>query len=179
MKLTRREQLALMGGALTAAAVPAILSAEETAETDGEMMAEGPVTHEVQMLNADPENARERQIYLPAVVRAMPGDTIKFISVDRGHNAQSNEDWSPAGGTEWKSKINDDFEVTIDVEGAYMYECQPHASAGMIGLILVGDVSGNYEDLKGERFRGKARQRAEQYFEIADEMLATEEANAS
>ena len=171
MKLTRREQLALMGGAMTAAAVPAILSAEDAVE--------GPVTHDVEMHNTDPENARERQVYAPAVVRAQPGDTIRFISVDRGHNAQSNEDWSPEGGTEWKSKINEDFEVTIDVEGAYMYECQPHASAGMIGLILVGDVSGNYEALKGERFRGKSRQRAEQYFEIADAILAEEEANAS
>ncbi|MEM8591727.1 MAG: pseudoazurin [Pseudomonadota bacterium] len=167
MKLTRREQLALMGGALTATAVPAIMSG--TSAT-----ADGHQTHEVQMLNQDPDNPRERQVYAPAVVRAMPGDTIKFISVDRGHNAQSNADWSPEGGTEWKSKINDDIEITIDVEGAYMYECQPHASAGMIGLILVGDVSGNYEDLKGQRFRGKARQRAQAYFEMADEMLASE-----
>ncbi|MEO0664932.1 MAG: pseudoazurin [Pseudomonadota bacterium] len=162
MKLTRREHLALMGGALAATAVPSIVSAD------------GHTTHEVQMLNQHPDNPRVRQVYLPAVVRAQPGDTIKFISVDPGHNAQSNDDWMPEGGTEWKSKINDDFEVTIDVEGAYMYECQPHASAGMIGLILVGDVSGNYEDLKGERFRGQARRRAEEYFEMADEMLAAE-----
>lgn len=168
MKLTRREQLALMGGALTATAIPAVLSADSHSE--------GPVTHEVQMVNADPDNRRERQVYIPAVLRAQPGDTVKFISVDKGHNAQSNEDWSPEGGTEWKSAINEDFEVTIDVEGAYMYECQPHATAGMIGLILVGDVSGNYEDLKGQRFRGKAKQRAEAYFEIADEMLASESA---
>ncbi|MEM1232745.1 MAG: pseudoazurin [Pseudomonadota bacterium] len=164
MKLTRREQLALMGGALAATAIPAAVSAD------------GHTVHEVQMLNQDPENKRERQVYLPAVVRAQPGDTIKFISVDKGHNAQSNEDWSPEGGTEWKSAINEDLEVTIDVEGAYMYECQPHATAGMIGLILVGDVSGNYEDLKGQRFRGKAKQRAEAYFEMADEMLAEESA---
>ena len=162
MKLTRREHLALMGGALTAAAIPAGLSAD------------GHTVHEVQMLNQDPENKRERQIYSPAVVRAMPGDTIRFIATDRGHNAQSNADWSPEGGTEWKGKINEEVEVTIDVEGAYMYECQPHASAGMIGLILVGDVSGNYEELKGQRFRGKAKQRAEAYFEMADEMLAAE-----
>ena len=62
----------------------------------------------------------------------------------------------------------------MEVEGAYGYKCQPHASAGMVGLILVGDVSGNYEDLKGERFRGKAKQRMEAYFEMADEMLAAE-----
>ncbi|MEM6727865.1 MAG: pseudoazurin [Pseudomonadota bacterium] len=175
MKLTRREQLALMGGALTATAIPAVLTAESHAAAEGDAMEGEATVHVVEMLNQDPDNRRERQVYAPAVVRAMPGDTIRFVSVDRGHNAQSNEDWSPEGGTEWKSAINDDFEVTIDVEGAYMYECQPHASAGMIGLILVGDVSGNYEALKGERFRGKARQRAEAYFEIADAMLAEEE----
>ncbi|MEL7301417.1 MAG: plastocyanin/azurin family copper-binding protein [Pseudomonadota bacterium] len=169
MKLTRREQLALMGGALTATALPASLSADSHAAAE-------PTTHVVEMLNQDPDNPRERQIYSPAVVRMQPGDTVRFVSVDRGHNAQSNEDYSPEGGTEWASAINEDFEVTIDVEGAYMYECQPHASAGMIGLLLVGDVSGNYEDLKGERFRGRARQRAEQYFEEADAILAEESA---
>ncbi|MEO0485403.1 MAG: pseudoazurin [Pseudomonadota bacterium] len=168
MKLTRREQLALMGGALTATAVPALVSAESHAE--------GPMTHEVQMLNQDPESSRERQVFYPAVVRAMPGDTIKFVATDRGHNAQSNDKWMPDGGTEWKGTINEEVEVTIDVEGAYMYECQPHSSAGMIGLILVGDVSANYEDLKKERFRGKARQRAQAYFELADKMLADESA---
>ncbi|MEM9351158.1 MAG: plastocyanin/azurin family copper-binding protein [Pseudomonadota bacterium] len=167
MKLTRREQLALMGGAMAATAVPAVLSAESHEE--------GPVTHEVIMANRDPDNARELQVYLPPVVRAKVGDTIKFISQDPGHNAQSNEDWSPEGGTEFKSKIGEDFEVVIETEGAYMYECQPHATAGMIGLLLVGDVSGNYEELKGARFRGKARQRAQAFFEMADEMLANEE----
>ena len=163
MKITRREHLALLGGAAAAAAIPAALVADGHA-----------TTHTVEMLNADPENSRERQVFHPPVIRAAVGDTIKFVPTDRGHNAQSDEDWSPEGGTEWKGRINEEVEVTIDVEGAYMYQCQPHASAGMIGLILVGDVSGNYEDLKGERFRGKAKQRAEAYFAMADEMLAAE-----
>ncbi|MEM1236055.1 MAG: plastocyanin/azurin family copper-binding protein [Pseudomonadota bacterium] len=169
MKLTRREQLALMGGALTATAIPALVTAESHAS-------EEPVTHVVQMLNKHPDNPRELQVYVPAVVRAKVGDTIQFVSGNPGHNSQSNEDWSPEGGTEWKSKIGEDLEVTIETEGAYMYECQPHATAGMIGLLLVGDVSGNYEGLKGQRFRGKARQRAQAYFEEADALLAEESA---
>ena len=162
MEFTRRQQLALMGGTLAAAAIPTAITAS------------GPVVHEVLMLNVDPENKRERQVYSPPVVRANVGDTIKFIATDRGHNAQSEEDWSPAGGTEWKGRINEELEVVMEVEGAYGYKCQPHASAGMVGLILVGDVSGNYEELKGQRFRGKAKARFEAYFKIADEILASE-----
>ncbi|MEM7296126.1 MAG: plastocyanin/azurin family copper-binding protein [Pseudomonadota bacterium] len=168
MKFTRREHLVMLGGAAAAATVPAVL----TAESHGD----GPQVHVVEMLNADPNNSRERQVFVPAVVRANVGDTIRFVSTDRGHNAQSEEDWSPAGGTEWKSRINDDLEVVVEVEGAYMYKCQPHASAGMIGLLLVGDVSANYEDLKGQRFRGKAKQRAAAMFEEADAILAAESA---
>ncbi|MEL6700961.1 MAG: plastocyanin/azurin family copper-binding protein [Pseudomonadota bacterium] len=166
MKLTRREHLALMGGTAAAALIPGATFA----------MDEEPMVHEVQMLNVDPDNNRERQVFVPAVVRAKVGDTIKFISGDPGHNSQFEEDWSPEGGTEWKGKIGADVEVVIEVEGAYMYKCQTHASAGMIGLLLVGDVSGNYEDLKGERFRGKAKQRAEAIFEAADALLAEETA---
>ncbi|MEM1301286.1 MAG: plastocyanin/azurin family copper-binding protein [Pseudomonadota bacterium] len=168
MKLTRREHLKLLGGAAAAAAVPAVLMAESHAD------AEGPVTHEVLMLNQDPDNPRERQVFSPPVLRAKVGDTIKFISEDRGHNAQTDDKWIPEGGTEWKGRINDDVEVVVEVEGAYGYLCQPHASAGMVGLVLVGDVSGNYEDLKGQRFRGRAKQRMETYFEMADAMLAEE-----
>ena len=167
-KLTRREHLALLGSTAAAAALGAPLFAESHSE--------GPVVHEVQMLNADPENKRERQVFVPDIVRAMPGDTIRFIAADRGHNAEVNKKMMPEGGTEWAGRINSDVEVTIDVDGAYGYVCKPHASAGMVGLILVGDVSGNYEDLKGLRQRGKAAKRWESIFERADALLAEETA---
>jgi hypothetical protein len=35
--------------------------------------------------------------------------------------------------------LNEDFHVTLDKPGAYVYECVPHASMGMVGVILVGD----------------------------------------
>lgn len=175
MKLTRREHLALLGGAAAAATLPTFAMSEETAAADTDTGAEaGPVVHEVQMLNAHPDNKRERQVFYPDIIRANVGDTIKFVATDRSHNVQSDPKWGPEGGTEWKSKVNNGVEVVIEVEGAYGYLCQPHASVGMVGLLLVGDVSGNYEDLKGQRFRGKAKKRMEDIFERADAMLAEE-----
>ncbi|MEO0357371.1 MAG: plastocyanin/azurin family copper-binding protein [Pseudomonadota bacterium] len=168
MKVTRRDTLALIGGAAGAAALPAGLSMAASHAADE------PMTHEVQMLNRHPDNARERQVFYPDIVRANVGDTIKFVSVDRGHNSEFEPDWSPEGGTEWEGDINGDVEVVVEVEGAYGYKCTPHASAGMVGLLLVGDVTGNYEDLKDERFRGKAKKRFEDIFERADAMLAEE-----
>lgn len=169
MKITRREHLGLMAGAAATAAIPGLANAESHST-------EEPVTHIVEMLNADPDNSRERNVFVPDIVRAKVGDTIKFVNADRGHNSQIDEDMMPEGGTEWKGRINEEIEVTIDVEGAYGYYCQPHRATGMVGLILVGDVSGNYEAIKGVRQRGRARARYESIFERADELLASEEA---
>ena len=162
MTQTRRETLKTLGAVAVAASVPI-----------GAARAQGTV-HEVQMLNVDPDDRKQRQVFVPDIVRAQPGDTIRFISVDRGHNSKSNDDMIPEGGTEWDGKIGDDVEVVIETEGAYGYYCTPHQTAGMVGLILVGDVSGNYEAIKEARQRGRAKQRYEDIFARADAMLAEE-----
>ena len=162
MKQTRREHLAMLGGTLAAATLPAAA------------VADGHTVHEVQMLNVNPDNKKDRQVFVPDIVRAQPGDTIKFVATDRGHNSEINEDMMPEGGDMWEGKINEEVEVTINVEGAYGYLCKPHGSAGMVGLILVGDVSGNYEAIKEARQRGKAKKRYEDIFARADAMLAEE-----
>ena len=43
--------------------------------------------HEVKMLNKGPEG--QRNWFEPPVVYAEPGDTIKFVTVDKGHNSAS------------------------------------------------------------------------------------------
>ena len=163
MKQSRRQHLALLGGTAFSALVPNVVLADGHAQT-----------YEVLMLNRDPENKKETQVFVPPVLRVNVGDTVKFISADPAHNSQVDKKLMPAGGDEWKGRIGKDVDVTFTVEGAYGYQCQPHASAGMVGLVLVGDVSGNYEDIKGGRFRGKAKKRYEAYFAMADEMLAAE-----
>ncbi|MEL7117365.1 MAG: hypothetical protein AAGP08_17570, partial [Pseudomonadota bacterium] len=50
----------------------------------------------------------------------------------------------------------------------------PHKSWGMVGLLLVGDVSVNYEAAKTARQRGKAKANFAELFAEADALLAEE-----
>ena len=102
---------------------------------------------EIQMLNKDPDNRKLRNVFRPAVIRINPGDTIRFISVDRGHNSQSLPGMIPEGAEEWSSKVSQDFELTLKVPGVYGYRCTPHFALGMVGLIVVAGKaeSGDWE----------------------------------
>ena len=156
--ITRRTGLKLLGAAGATLAAPPIMAQDGT-------------VHVVEMLNRHPDLGN--MVYDPPVVRAMPGDTIQWVSTDRGHNSQSMDGMLPDGVEPWKSDINADFELVVEAEGAYGYICTPHSSTGMVGLILVGQVD-NLDQLKEVRQRGRARQRFEEYFVMAEEMLAAE-----
>ena len=43
--------------------------------------------HEVQMLNKGPEG--QRNWFEPALLRIEPGDTVRFVPTDKGHNSAS------------------------------------------------------------------------------------------
>ena len=140
-----------------------------TALLAGSALAE---THEVKMLNKDPESG-ERMVFQPAVLQIQPGDTVKFVPTDKGHNSQVIDEMMPDGGTEWKGKLNKEIEVTFETEGTFGYQCQPHYATGMVGLILVGDATSNMEEAKAAKHRGKAKQRFEELFAKAEEMMAS------
>lgn len=161
MTFTRRQHLALLGAAAAAPLLPARARAEST-------------VHEVQMVNKHPEDDKQLMVFFPNLVRAQPGDIIRFLSVDSNHNTEAFEEMLPDGAERWKSKLGQDFDLTVPVDGAYGYFCTPHKSWGMVGLLLVGDVSVNYEAIKGVRQRGKAKQRFAELFEQADAMLSAE-----
>ena len=160
MKITRRDGLKLMGAtALATGPMKAF------AGSHGGM-------HEVEMLNKAPDS-NERQVFNPPVLKIAKGDTVKFVATDRGHNSEANADLMPEGAEGWSGKINEDVEVTLDVEGVYGYYCTPHQSAGMVGLILVGDVTQEMLDAAAEvRQRGRARQRMEEYLAEAARIVA-------
>jgi pseudoazurin len=109
--------------------------------------------HEVQMLNKGPDG--QRNWFEPAVVYAEPGDTIRFVPTDKGHNSTSVV--IPDGATEWKGKLSEEISVTLDGPGLYAYKCTPHFGLGMVGLIVVADPSVNLEGVKSARYPGKAR----------------------
>ena len=129
------------------------------------------------MLNMDPEDRQERMIFKPAVLRIAPGDTVKFVATDRGHNAQSLPGMTPEGAEEFRGRMNEEVEVTFDVDGTYGYVCQPHMAMGMIGFILVGDFTANLDAVReaAGNLRGRSSQtRAEAYLAEIDAIAAEE-----
>lgn len=115
-------------------------------------------TFEVHMLNKGADG--ERMVFEPAFVQAAPGDTIRFIPTDKGHNAEVNKGMLPDGAEAFSGKINQDFEVTLDVEGLYGVICKPHFSMGMVMTIAVGEVDAPADFLAG-RVPPKAKERFE------------------
>ena len=116
-------------------------------------------THEVKMLNKGADG--DRMVFEPALIQAVPGDTVKFIATDRGHNAETNKGMIPEGAEAFSGKINEEFEVTLDTEGVYGVICKPHYAMGMVMTIAVGDVAAPDEFLEG-RVPPKAKERFEE-----------------
>jgi pseudoazurin len=111
-------------------------------------------THTVQMLTQGPDGGR--YVYSPAFLQVEPGDTIKFVNGDPGHNAATIEGAVPAGGATFNGRINEEIEVTLTEAGLYAYKCTPHYTLGMVGLILVGDEAPNMDAIAAQRFPGRA-----------------------
>ena len=114
--------------------------------------------HEVQMLNVHPEDRRQRMVFLPRVLAAQPGDTVTFLATERGHNSASLDGMIPEGAEAWDGAINEEISVTLEVPGFYGYQCTPHYSTGMVGLIVVqGDgMMDNFAAAQEVRQRGRA-----------------------
>jgi pseudoazurin len=74
----------------------------------------------------------------PMVVFIKLGDTVKWSTM-AGHDTVSIEGMIPEGAQPWQSKMGEEFSVTLDKEGAYVYKCSPHVSTGMMGAIVVGE----------------------------------------
>lgn len=94
-------------------------------------------THEVQMYNRS-ENGP--MIYEPSFLQIAPGDTVRFVPTQPSHNAATIDGMIPEGAEPFKSKINEDFSVTLTVPGTYGIKCSPHFAMGMVMLIEVGDA---------------------------------------
>ena len=47
----------------------------------------------------------------------------------------------------WESTQGQDFSITFDTEGVYVYQCTPHLVMAMVGLIQVGEAT-NMAEIK-------------------------------
>ena len=89
----------------------------------------------IEMLN---KRGKEKMLYGQDVARVEVGQTITWTPDSKGHNVQFVS--VPEGVEKVKSKLSKEFSYTFEQEGAYLYVCTPHASMGMIGVVIVGNT---------------------------------------
>lgn len=109
---------------------------------------------QVKMLNKGAEGA---MVFEPAFVQLQPGDTVKFVVGDKGHNVESIDAMLPDGATPFVGKVNEEIALVLDKPGVYGVKCKPHYAMGMVGLIVVGTPT-NAEKAKAANHPGKAKQ---------------------
>ena len=109
---------------------------------------------EVKLLNKGADGV---MVFEPAFVKIAPGDTVKFVSTDKGHNAESIKGMLPEGAAPFVGKNNEDIAVKFDQEGVYGIKCLPHYGMGMVAMIVVGKP-GNVDQAKAVPQVGKAKQ---------------------
>jgi len=100
--------------------------------------------HTVKMLNSGDGG---QMIFEPAVLKVSVGDTIHFKAADMSHNSASIDGMLPDGAESWSGQMNTDISVTLNTEGVYVYQCDPHVMMAMIGVIQVGEAV-NMDDIK-------------------------------
>jgi pseudoazurin len=118
-----------------------------------------PAQHFVEMWNKDPEDKKRRMVFSEEILVVQPGDLIQFVATDKGHNVEFID--GPDGvKLPKKSKISKDVEVYLTEPGVYVYVCTPHASMGMIGIVVVGELTQEAIDaVKDAKLRGKSKKK--------------------
>jgi pseudoazurin len=98
---------------------------------------------QVKMLNKGADGSL--MVFEPAYLKVAPGDSVKFVATQKGHNAESIAGMAPAGAAAFKGKIDEEFTVKFTKEGVYGYKCLPHFGMGMVGVVQVGKAGNKAE----------------------------------
>ena len=79
-----------------------------------------------------------------------------WLPASKGHNVHF---ISAPDGVEKlpKSKLNKEYSYTFEEKGIYLYQCTPHKSMGMIGLVIVGDDTSNIKQISKTKVFGKSK----------------------
>ena len=115
---------------------------------------------EVKMLNKGTEGP---MTFEPSLVEIAPGDTVKFVPVDKGHNVETIQGMLPEGAQPFAGKMSEEVKVTFDKPGVYGFRCKPHYGLGMVALVVVGDPV-NLDAAKAVKQPSKANQAFEALF---------------
>ena len=115
----------------------------------------------IDMLNKNADG--ERMVYSTEVAKVAIGDTITWLPASKGHNVHFIS--APDGIELVKSKMNKEFSFTFEKEGIYLYQCTPHKSMGMIGLVVVGENTDNLDSVKKTKVVGKTKKKLKKLLE--------------
>ena len=108
----------------------------------------------IEMLN---KRGKEKMLYGQDVARVEVGQTVTWTPDSKGHNVQFVS--VPEGVEKVKSKLSKEVSYTFEQEGVYLYVCTPHASMGMIGMVIVGESDVNLDEVLDYKFRGKSKKK--------------------
>ena len=113
----------------------------------------------VEMWNKDPDDKNRKMVFSQEIVTIEAGQSVEWLATDKGHNVQIIA--GPEGyELPKKSKLSKDVTLTFDQEGVYVYVCTPHASMGMIGIVVVGDLTQEAVDaIKDAKVKGKSKKK--------------------
>ncbi len=75
-----------------------------------------------------------------AIIYVAVGDKVQFSNMN-SHNSVSVDGLIPEGATPWAGALGENVAPLLEKQGIYAYVCQPHIGFGMVGVIVVGDVS--------------------------------------
>ena len=115
----------------------------------------------IDMLNKNADG--ERMVYSTEVAKVAVGDTITWLPASKGHNVHFIS--APDGIELVKSKMNKEFSFTFEKEGIYLYQCTPHKSMGMIGLVVVGENTDNLDSVRKTKVVGKTKKKLKKLLE--------------
>jgi len=113
----------------------------------------------VEMWNKDPDDKKRRMVFSQEIVTIEPGESVTWLATDRGHNVEFIDG---PDGVELadKSKLGKDVTLTFDTPGVYVYVCSPHASMGMIGIVVVGELTQEAVDaVRDAKLKGKSKKK--------------------
>ena len=113
----------------------------------------------VEMWNKDPNDKKRKMVFSQEIVTIEPGESVTWLATDRGHNVQLID--GPDGiELADKSKLGKDVTLTFDTPGVYVYGCSPHASMGMIGVVVVGEATAEtVAQAADAKMRGKSKKK--------------------
>jgi len=113
----------------------------------------------VEMWNKDPDDKKRKMVFSEEIVVVEPGESVTWLATDKGHNVQMID--GPDGvDLPKKSKLSKDVTLTFDEPGVYVYVCTPHASMGMIGIVVVGELTQEGIDaVRDAKVRGKSKKK--------------------